>query len=365
MAEKDDINVDLEDDEVVTVDLDEEGSAAAPAAEKAAKEPKEKKAVERVRLQDPPASAQPDAGQQEVVVSEATKALEEAKKREAAAAATAAAERQRREAAERALQQRSKELDAAQAAAESAQLTLLERGIEAAATEVESFKGQLTAAYEEGDFKKVADVQAKLSRATATLDRLEAAKQELATAPKRPAEAEATPAPVVAQTPFEQYLSQMDPASQNWLRAHPECAPAALGGNAQLNAKMMAGHYAALAQNIEPSTPEYFRVIEEHTGYRQPESAAAQTTPAGTDPAAASAAKSTTPRVSHAAPPSREVPSARTGQVRTPRQVTLSKEQQEMAKISFPHLEPRQAFAQYARNLMELEAEGKMGRTSH
>jgi hypothetical protein len=40
-------------------------------------------------------------------------------------------------------------------------------------------------------------------------------------------------------------------------------------------------------------------------------------------------------------------------------------DQQEMAKASWPHLPPQEAFGLYARNLLELEAEGKMGRTTH
>jgi hypothetical protein len=36
-----------------------------------------------------------------------------------------------------------------------------------------------------------------------------------------------------------------------------------------------------------------------------------------------------------------------------------------MAKVSFPHLPEQQAYGQYARNLIELEAEGKLGRLTH
>ena len=46
-------------------------------------------------------------------------------------------------------------------------------------------------------------------------------------------------------------------------------------------------------------------------------------------------------------------------------QVTLSKEQQEAARLSFPHLETKQAYTQYALNLIELTNEGKMNRTTH
>lgn len=352
--DKDNIDVEL-DDETVTVDLSD---GAEETGEK-----KEKKSLPRVRLsdkeesEDEPEVVAPEAAKPDVVA-EAAKALEAAQKQTEAARATALAERQRREAAERQLKERAQEVDAARAVAESAQLTLLEQGITAAKGDVEAFQEQLTVAYEAGDFKKVAEVQAKMSRAAATLDRLEATKEELATAPKTKLP-EYSPEPVQTYSPLEQYLSQLEPEAQNWLRAHPECAPPQLGGNQASNARMMAGHYAALGQNIAPNTADYFRVIEEHTGHRAPESAAAVVTKASEAPA------KTAPRAQPSAPPSREVMSAKDGRVRSPRSVTLSKEQQDMAKVSFPHLPDKEAFAQYARNLLELEAEGKMGRLTH
>lgn len=346
--EKDNIDVEL-DDEAVVVDL---GDGVGE------DEKKEKKPLSRVRLAEKEAEDEPEATEaaKPDVVAEAAKALEAAQKQTEAARATALAERQRREAVERQLKERVQEVDAARAEAESAQLTLLEQGITAAKGDVEAYQEQLTVAYEAGDFKKVAEVQAKMSRAAATLDRLEATKEEVATAPKPKAQEQAV-AP--AYSPLEQYLSQLEPEAQNWLRTHPECAPPQLGGNQTSNARMMAGHYAALGQNIAPNTPDYFRVIEEHTGHRAPESAAAVVTKADEAPAKAA------PRAQPSAPPSREIMSAKDGRVRSPRSVTLSKEQQDMAKVSFPHLPDKEAYAQYARNLLELEAEGKMGRLTH
>lgn len=349
MTGKDDIEIDLEGEEEVVVDLE----GGEEAEEK--KEPKP-----RIRLQD----KVEDAGEVEDPVAVATKALEEAKAKAerdlAASAATAASERQARIAAEQLAQRYAKDADAARAETETAQLTLLERGIEASTGEVESLQGALENAYEASDFKKVAEIQTKLSRASATLDRLEAAKEDLATAPKKPPTTEGrVETPPQQGSAFEQYLSQFAPEAQTWLRAHPECAPANVGGNGQSNSKMMAGHYAALAQNVQPNTPEYFRIIEENTGHRQPVSAAADIKPAEVTPS-----PSKKPVV--AAPPSREVPRADGKPGRTnPRSITLSKDQQDMAKVSFPHLPQKEAFAQYARNLIELESEGKMGRLTH
>lgn len=357
--ENEDIEVNLEGDDEIVIELEGEEGAAVAAAEAEA-EKKEKKAVPRVRLQD--ANKEPDA------VAEATKALSEAEDRvkkaesdAAAANATAAAERQARLAAERQAQQRAREADAATATAETAQLTLLDKGIESATSEVDAYKQQLTTAYEAGDFKVVAEVQAKLSRASATLDRLEADKERLATAPKR----EVTEGRVEQRgNAVDNYLNQMDAQSQSWLRAHPECLPVELGGDAAAHSKMMKGHHKALSEGFAANTADYFRVIEESTGHRTPVSAAAAVKTAGSEE------EETAPppkkKAQPSAPPSRDVPRADGKQARSnPRSVVLTRDQVEMAKVAFPHIPEKEALAQYARNLIELEAEGKMGRLTH
>jgi hypothetical protein len=59
----------------------------------------------------------------------------------------------------------------------------------------------------------------------------------------------------------------------------------------------------------------------------------------------------------------------------TQRTVNLSKEQMEVARFSYPHLEKKdaaddrtrwqQAYTAYARSLVELEADNKIGRLTH
>lgn len=358
MAGDDDIDVELESDEVV-VDVSD-------APEKDVEKEKEKKTpTPRVRLQDP-------EDDESDPVAEATKALEEAKtarekaERDAAAAqAAATSERQRRQEAERLAQRHGREADAARAEAETAQLTLLDRGIDGAKGEVAAYTGQLTAAYEAGDFKGAAEIQAKLSQATAKLDRLEATKEDVvANGKRKPGEVAEGRVEAQSGSALDQYLEQFAPEAQTWLRSHPECLPPQLGGASHAHSKMMAGHYAAMGQNVTPNTPDYFRVIEEHTGHRAPVSAAAETKKAGEEGDAAPAKKAA--RVPLAAPPSREVPTAPRGPVRRQgNSVTLSRDQQETAKMSFPHLTEKEAFSAYAKNLLELEAEGKIGRTTH
>jgi hypothetical protein len=192
-----------------------------------------------------------------------------------------------------------------------------------------------------------------MSKAAAQIDRYETDKARLEAAPKRPtAEGRVETAPVNA---VEKYLSGFSPRSQSWLRAHMDCLPPNLGGNRVKHAKMMLGHETASDSGIALESDDYFKAIEEALGLSNPVSAAAVLTPAVVDKPAKKALPS--------APVNRDVPSA-TG-ARTTRSVTLNQAQREAAKMSFPHLSDKEAYGIYAKNLLELEAEGKLGRVTH
>lgn len=314
-----------------------------------------KEVIPRVRLQEGTAADE---------ATESLKtALTAAQTDRAAAEATALAERRRADENAARATAREAELKEAREGQDDARLALLTTSIETTTGALATLQADLTRAMEAGEFAKVSEVQVKISRTAAALDRLEDQKANYT--PSRKTTTGAVEAPVQQNTasPFEQYVSTFAPQAQAWLRAHPECAPITVGGDAVANAKMMKGHYAALEQRIEPNTAEYFRVIEEQTGHRAPVSAAATTVKAGEEGEVqrqAPAVRKTAPAPS--APVTRDPPN---GANRTTRSVTLSRDQQDAAKVSFPHLPQAQAFAQYARNLLELESEGKMGRLTH
>lgn len=377
MADVNAATIEVPEDGVVTVDVTDKpelatlGELEADGADEASivtvtsePEPKpEKKPIPRVRL-----------GEQAVVKTtpevEAAAALNQAVKtandRATAAEATALAERRGREQAEARAQQFGETAKTAQEQAEAGELALLSTGIDNATREVAAYEAEHTRALEAGEFAKASSAQVKLSKAAAALDRLEAAKADFEAGNRKSTTEGRVEAPAAALSSFEQYVAGFSPVAQTWLRAHPECVPAVFGGNAVSNAKMMKGHYAALEQGLPEGTPDYFRVIEETAGYRAPVSAAAAVTSAGVvedEQLVAPAPKRKL--VQPSAPVSREPPNAQGQIARTTRSVTLSKEQQEAAKLSWPNLPANQAFAQYARNLLELEAEGKIGRTSH
>lgn len=358
MAKKDDEEiVDVGDaDEVVTVDVDE----ASPPASTEKTPPPAKKPVERVRLPDdePPAAAS-SVEEAATQMAAQLKAAEEAKR---AAEATAAAERREREAAQRELARSQEDARNAQAQAFSHELNNVTVGIESAKRELAAAQAELTRLYESGEFAKAAETQVAIGRATAALDRLETNKTALeAMGQQRPTTTGRVVESEPTTNPFERYVSQYAPAAQAWLRTHPDCVPPEVGGNASKNAQMMQGHWAAMAKGFAPNSPEYFQTIDGYVlgeGGAEPAAAAAPS-------ALSSAARPRPAAAPVAAPPSREPPSPSTGIPRSTRQVTLSKEQQEIAKLSFPSDDPKVAFAKYAKNLLELDAEGKLGRTTH
>ena len=318
----------------------------------------------------PAVTTKPAAPTKRAAVDEAaaalTRSLATAEAERTAALSTAESERRRAEAATTALTAREQELAGYRETVESQELALITTGLENVTREMASAKAELKAAHEAGDFDKVVDAQERVANAAADASRLKGEKAAFeANQRQRPATTEGrveAPAPTSA---FEQYVAGFTPPAQAWLRAHPECVPAQVGGSTTKNAAMMKGHYAALEQNISPNTPDYFRVIEETAGYRSPVSNAAEVTAAGADDAApVPKPKPAQQRVQPSAPPTRDPPAAN-GQPRTTRSVTLSRDQQEAAKISFPHLAPKEANAMYARNLVELEAEGQLGRLTH
>ena len=342
-ADEDTISVQIDDLDTVQVAVEEPDKPI-------------KKKIERVRLDPDPAPVDHE---------KALRASEEARR---AAEATAASERARADAAERARLQAQQAAEQSAQRAQSSEISLLDNSIVAAQNALNVHKEDYVRAAENGEFAKMGDLQEKIAKAAAALDRLEGQKSTIEV---RSAEGSVSE-PQVTQSRDETFLGQFSSPAQSWLRQHRDCWPPELGGDRSKYNKMMAGHYEAVAQNVALNSPEYFNLIEGHLGER---GGTLTTSSMGSDPTHAhqhsSRAADTTPAETSrraavpAAPVSRDAPSVSGQPQRSSRAVTLSRDQQEMAKLSFPTLPEAQAFGLYARNLLELEAEGKLGRTTH
>lgn len=364
MADKDkNAVVEVPEEGMVTVDVEDLPEVEAsdegvdPIVE-IAPEPEKKKPFPRVKLKTTPEPAS----------DEALAALQQTVKNEEtlrkAAEATANAERLRADNAVRQGAQHQQEAKSAREVAEANELALINSGIDTATKELAAAKGDYRRAMEAGEFEAGADAQERMAIAAAELTQLKGAKTsfEAGSRHQPTTEGRVEAEPVQQQSVFDRYVGQFAPSSQAWLRAHPECVPATVGGQSDKNAAMMEGHWAALRQKVTEGSPDYYRIIEEHAGYRTPEASTEEAEEGAARVVPKTAAKRL---VQPSAPVTRDPPVA-PGQVnRSTRTVSLTKEQQDAAKISFPHLEAKAAFAQYARNLVELESEGKLGRLTH
>lgn len=389
VGDKNEENVELDDDTLVEVELDPILAARAAEEEEeeeadaAGKKPGERQREERrsalpseeeIEKQEKDNRQQQDKpeDQQAVALKEA---LERSEAGRRAATTQAEAERLRAEEATRLAQAHQQEAEAAQQQVADQELLLVEQGLEAANGELDAAKKAIKAANEAGDFDAAADAQAKLALAAAKVDRLSSTKQQLEARPKeKPAATEGRVElkPQVSperQTQLDRYYASMDPTSAAWVRAHPECLPAGLGGDPKKNARMMAGHYAAIEKGLPGASDEYFAFLEEHLGYRQPTSKAADTRKAGEEqepePAERQQQQQRKPAQARpSAPVTRDPPnnSQRPGQRQS---IRLTKDQVDAALLSFPHLPREKALQQYAQNYAALEAEGKIGRTTH
>ena len=316
-----------------------------------------KEPTPRIRIKDP-------APAEDKARAELQKSLDNEKRLRLQSDQNAVAANQRAEQFARDGANKAAQLRAAQESQEAAQLNALETGIADATNQMGAAQKEIATAMSEGNFEKVAEAQTKLARASSKLDRLEANKEDfVASKERRDAAADAVIDETVTTNtntlpPIEQFVARMAPQSQKWLREHAEYAPAAFGGDDAKNAQMMRGHYDALSKGYAANTDDYFRIIEESVGIREAQAEQGEDVPI-------KSTKKIEPQrqASPSAPPSRTPPgSPQSGQSRS---VRLTLAEQETAKFSFPHLKPNEAFAEYAKNKVALDAEGKLGRTSH
>jgi hypothetical protein len=142
----------------------------------------------------------------------------------------------------------------------SSQLDTVLSGIQAATSEADAAEREYIAAAEAGDFAAQARAQRKISGAEARIQRLTEAKGDLedqkAIKPAQRQEARQEPRQA-QQDPVEAVASTMAPRAAAWIRSNPDCIT-----DKSKNAKMMATHYAALADGLEEGGNDYFARLD-------------------------------------------------------------------------------------------------------
>jgi len=142
----------------------------------------------------------------------------------------------------------------------SSQLDTVLTGISAAETEANAAEAALAIAIEAGDAAAQARANRAIATATSRLQRLTEAKEELEetvkTTAKKPPLQQHTPRQPPSD-PVDAFTQGMSSRSAAWVRAHPECVT-----DRKLNARMLAAHNLALADDIAVDSDEYFERIE-------------------------------------------------------------------------------------------------------
>jgi hypothetical protein len=166
---------------------------------------------------------------------------------------------QRLAGAERQLVVKDQEIAEVRGQVVESQLDTVTSGIAAAEAEAASAEAAFIAAAEAGDFTAQAKAQRKISAAETRIQRLTEAKADLEDAKpaKITARTEASPERQAQQDPVEAVASGMAPRAAAWIRSHPECIT-----DKAKNSKMMATHYAALADGLEEGGNDYFARLD-------------------------------------------------------------------------------------------------------
>lgn len=184
-------------------------------------------------------------------------------------------ERQKRQDAENRANRDRQEADRARSDAQAARRestqgrkSVMESTISAKRAALDALEGEMAAAGEAGDFKKMAQLQRKIGEESADLRILQngvSSLNEDEPEPRRTAgriEREDPPARKTAADPFEEYVGQFNPQTQQWLRDHPECVT-----NRTKNSQVVAAHNEALDQGYKQESDAYWAYIERKMGY--------------------------------------------------------------------------------------------------
>lgn len=214
---------------------------------------------------------------------------------------------------------------------------LLSTAIETSKRDSSILKGELAAAWRNGDFDRAAELQEQISSNSARILNLENGKAAMDEQRANP-----RPSPRVNSDPVEALASQLTPRSAAWIRAHPEFAR-----DQSKMAKMVAAHNFVVSDGAVGDTDEYFARVEQMLGVG---SSDVHVNGQDDDPFSDAAALTSRRTAPPAAPPSRGSGPGTTN----PNKVRLSSAEVEMAEMM--GMSPEE----YAKNKLALKKEGRL-----
>lgn len=244
------------------------------------------------------------------------------KRLEAAETARLEAEKRAREASERAQKASSETKDA--------NYQLVVNAIETVKSRAESIKQAYASAMSSGDYEKAAQLQEALAINAQQLSELKrgkkAMKEEMEKGNKSD---EQLPRESSNEPMIDQLARQVSPKSASWIRENRDELD-----NERMIRRMFRAHEDAVDDGLAPDSDEYFSYIENRLGLKKDITEVVEA-----------------PQPRKSQPPA--APVTRGGQ--RPNVVRLSRDQVEMAKMM------GMSEADYAKNMVALQREGKMG----
>ena len=141
------------------------------------------------------------------------------------------------------------------------QIETIESGIAQLDADAEAAEAAYARAFEAGDGAGMARATRAMNRAEVQRGEPIAARDAMKRDTQRKADPQQQPRQQPRQPvsdPVEAVAANLSPKSAAWIRAHPECVT-----DPKMNARMMAAHNLAIAEDIPLDSPEYFERIEQ------------------------------------------------------------------------------------------------------
>jgi hypothetical protein len=175
----------------------------------------------------------------------------------------------------------------------------------------ESITEQRAIALSEGDYAKEARLTKELQRTLVEKDRVQRGKELLEKQELTPVQPQTVKNPTI-----EEQTAHLNPASRDWLRAHPDV----LQDPVKWKKALALHEYATSYMGVAADTPEYFEFLETKLGYRSD--------PVETTPDKKPVAKKDSSNAGYAAPPSKNAPLSERLRTTPGARVVLTKDQE-------------------------------------
>lgn len=239
-------------------------------------------------------------------------------------------------------QQHAADLARERARGDQAEYDSYANALMAVQSEADRAQGDLVTAISAGDPAAQAEAQRRLAKSEARIAQLEDAKGAIES---RREEAKTRPAPAESAQSRIDAIQGLTSRQRDWLSQHPE-----LVTDTNENARVGVYHGDAVKAGHRVDSDAYYQFLEERLGFRRPAPPVRQESELEPEREPTTARRS--PPMS--APVSRDAPNLSTGRAR-PREITLSPEQRDAARISGVD------DLTYAKGVLELERRKKLG----